>query len=62
MSHRCLAVPRLFCCFVFNSFIHMCIHCLGHFSTMPPTPTLVFVLAVLELDLTASFLLASDVP
>jgi hypothetical protein len=22
--------------FFFNSFIHMCIHCLGHFSTLPP--------------------------
>jgi hypothetical protein len=22
----------VFCC----SFIHMCIHCLGHFSTLPP--------------------------
>jgi hypothetical protein len=21
------------------SFIHMCIHCLGHFSPLPPTPT-----------------------
>jgi hypothetical protein len=23
--------------FVFNLFIHMCIHCLGHFSPLPPT-------------------------
>jgi hypothetical protein len=21
-----------------NSFTHMCIHCLGHFSPLPPTP------------------------
>jgi hypothetical protein len=25
-----------------NSFIHMCIHCLGHFSPMVPTPTISF--------------------
>jgi hypothetical protein len=24
----------------FYSFIHMCIHCLGHFTLLPPTPTL----------------------
>jgi hypothetical protein len=23
--------------FFFNSFIHMCIYCLGHFSTLPPS-------------------------
>jgi hypothetical protein len=23
---------------IFFSFIHMCIHCLGHFSTLPPLP------------------------
>jgi hypothetical protein len=22
------------------SFMHMCIHCLGHFSTLPPIPSL----------------------
>jgi hypothetical protein len=22
-----------------NSFIHMCIHCLGHFSPLPPPPS-----------------------
>jgi hypothetical protein len=26
--------------FFFWSFIHMCIHCLGHFSTLPHSPTL----------------------
>jgi hypothetical protein len=26
--------------FIFCSFIHMCIHCLGHFSTLYPSPTL----------------------
>jgi hypothetical protein len=26
--------------YLFYSFIHMCIHCLGHFSTL--TPTLIF--------------------
>jgi hypothetical protein len=25
--------------FFFYSFIHMCIHCLGHFSLLSPTPT-----------------------
>jgi hypothetical protein len=29
---------RVFFCFVFCSFIHMCIHCLGHFSTLFPSP------------------------
>jgi hypothetical protein len=24
----------------YYSFIHMCIHCLGHFSPLPPSPTL----------------------
>jgi hypothetical protein len=24
--------------FIFYSFTHMCIHCLGHFSTLPPPP------------------------
>jgi hypothetical protein len=28
-------VPFFLCC----SFIHMCIHCLGHFSTLPSSPT-----------------------
>jgi hypothetical protein len=23
-----------------SSFIHMCIHCMGHFSTLPPSPIL----------------------
>jgi hypothetical protein len=26
--------------YFFYSFIHMCIHCLGHFSTLLPSPTL----------------------
>jgi hypothetical protein len=26
--------------FFYYSFIHMCIHCLGHFSPLPPSPTL----------------------
>jgi hypothetical protein len=25
---------------IFYSFIHMCIHCLGHFSFLPPNPIL----------------------
>jgi hypothetical protein len=26
--------------FFFNySFIHMCVHCLGHFSSLPPSPS-----------------------
>jgi hypothetical protein len=29
----------LFIC-LFYSFIHMCVHCLGHFSPLPPAPTL----------------------
>jgi hypothetical protein len=24
--------------YLFNSFIHMCMHCLGHFSPCPPPP------------------------
>jgi hypothetical protein len=27
-----------FCCFVLYSLIHMCIHCLGHFCPLSPTP------------------------
>jgi hypothetical protein len=30
-------VKRLYL-FIFYSFIHMCIHCLGHFSPLPPAP------------------------
>jgi hypothetical protein len=30
--------------FFFFSFIHMCIHCLGHFSTLPPPPFLLLSL------------------
>jgi hypothetical protein len=26
--------------YYYYSFIHMCIHCLGHFSPLPPSPTL----------------------
>jgi hypothetical protein len=37
MVHPCLLIFYLF---IFCSFIHMCIHCLGHFSTLPPIPTL----------------------
>jgi hypothetical protein len=31
--------PLLFFLFIY-SFIHMCIHCLGHFSPLPPSPVL----------------------
>jgi hypothetical protein len=32
--------PDFIYLFIFYSFIHMCIHCLGHFFTLPPSPTL----------------------
>jgi hypothetical protein len=28
--------------FIFFSFIHMCIQCLGHFSPLPPAPSLAY--------------------
>jgi hypothetical protein len=39
------ATEKRFCCFFFFFlkifyFIHMCIQCLGHFSPLPPAPTL----------------------
>jgi hypothetical protein len=32
------------CLFYFFSFIHMCIQCLGHFSPLPPAPSLTSLL------------------
>jgi hypothetical protein len=32
--------PNSFSFWFIYSFIHMCIHCLGHLSPLPPTPTL----------------------
>jgi hypothetical protein len=34
-----LTIPSFFFVF-FYSFIHMCIHCLGYFSTLPHSPTI----------------------
>jgi hypothetical protein len=36
-TFEAFAILFFFCLF---SFIHMCIHCLGHFSTLPPSSTL----------------------
>jgi hypothetical protein len=38
LSFNCLGVWFLLF-FIFYSFIHMCIHCLGHFSSLPPITT-----------------------
>jgi hypothetical protein len=40
-----IGIKLSFCCvhiqfFFYYSFIHMCVHCLGHFSPLPPSPTL----------------------
>jgi hypothetical protein len=33
---KCFLLLLLFVCYC--SFIHMCMHCLSHFSTLPPSP------------------------
>jgi hypothetical protein len=38
---------KIFFPIFYYSFIHMCVHCLGHFSSLPPSPTLSLPLASL---------------
>jgi hypothetical protein len=33
-----MPIVAMFISFFYYSFIHMCIHCLGHFSPLPPPP------------------------
>jgi hypothetical protein len=38
-TNKLIKKLHLFYFIFFYSFIHMCIHCLGHFSPLPPVPT-----------------------